>query len=444
MCIIVAKPKGVKLKREIWAECFRCNGHGAGLTYVEDGDLVVDKGYFEFDELYPEIEKREDQEMIVHFRIASAGGISLQNCHPFYYESTIFPQYSWAITHNGTLPWRSTKDESDTNCFVYDLLGPHLDRDPYFLDSETGKVFLTRFIGERNKLAIMRYDRKKKETKTYIINESAGTKDLGVWFSNYSYRVVVHRPYSSGRYGGFDGFDRAYGDDYHDRSDHEVGGPAFERPFFDDKKDWSKFGYYKHQVSGMWWPTKTLKPLNIVKVDPKPENLKLEGGINVQVPRDADKEAKLAKDLRRDSRLEHLTNKGRKIYRRMAYDFAKATIKNWERLTAAQKISDFREEFRWACKDHDVINMGEECLDRYIVDKYKETGMFPSFMVTPSDPENGPEETDPDENPPLHEQSPPSQLRQDADALIKAVESKIEQFPKPEQPAVVDRAGTES
>jgi hypothetical protein len=422
MCIIVSKPKGIKLKKEVWAECFRCNGHGAGLTYEENGDLIVDKGFFKFDDLYAEIEKHEEKDLVVHFRIASAGAISPENCHPFYYESENFPQFAFAIAHNGTLPWRSTKEESDTNCFVNDLLGPHLDRDPFFLDSPTGNVFLTSFIGNRNKLAIVRLDRKKKEWKTYIINKSAGTEDFGgVWFSNYSYRVVAPRVW--GGYGSHQ-YHRAYGEDYDGIHKGGMSGDPFERAFLDPDQDWTRYGYTKHTVSGAWVKNRTLKPLNVIKIEQQ-NNLKLEGGIDIVVPRDADKEAKAAKELRRDTRLEHLSKKGRQVLRRMAHDYAKATVKDFEKLNQAQKVADFREEYRWLCKDQEVHMMSEECLDRYIVDKYKETGMFPDFMATPDNPEDGPIESD-DDNPPSHEQAQAKQSAKDkADALLKEVEDKL-------------------
>jgi hypothetical protein len=45
------------------------------------------------------------------------------------------------------------------------------------------------FMGWNNKIAIMRYDSETDEVTTYILNETAGNKDHGCWFSNYSWKT---------------------------------------------------------------------------------------------------------------------------------------------------------------------------------------------------------------------------------------------------------------
>lgn len=218
MCIIIHKPAGKILAREIYEECYDCNDHGAGLSYVENGKLIVDKGYFNFPKLYEEIQKREELEMVIHFRVASPGmAICKDMCHPFYSDSgnsfeykdgeETKPRYYFAFSHNGRLPWRSTKEESDTHCFVKDIFAPMMERDPFFLEYE-GKALMELAIGTRNKIVIMRYDAEEKKIDTFILNEKEGNKYEGCWFSNYSYvrwplaQKVVSSPF------GFDESDR--------------------------------------------------------------------------------------------------------------------------------------------------------------------------------------------------------------------------------------------
>lgn len=156
--------------------------------------------------------------------------INAEQCHPFHidtgtrYETEVpgpnpgdppvkAPAYEFAVTHNGKLDWRFTETESDTYCFVKDVLAPCLGEDPFFLDRPHGQLMLHRTINNdkgaimANKMAIMRWDVAKKESTVYIINEKGGygVKEahlhMGCWFSNYSYKPehkalpVVHHGY---------------------------------------------------------------------------------------------------------------------------------------------------------------------------------------------------------------------------------------------------------
>lgn len=190
MCIIISKPAGAKLSDEIYEECFNRNKEGAGIAYVKDNELVVDKGYFKPKEFIEEVRKHEDGDMLIHFRIQSQGPINKDNCHPFHYVSERYPNIAFAVVHNGTLRYTPNPGQSDTSSFCDEVLFPHLDRDPWFLDSDTGRWFLETFMEDRNKMAIMRYDNKKKELTTYILNEKAGNKHEKCWFSNLSWKPL--------------------------------------------------------------------------------------------------------------------------------------------------------------------------------------------------------------------------------------------------------------
>ncbi len=199
MCIIISKPQGIKLPRETYEQCFTKNKDGAGIAYVENGEMVVDKGFFKFEDVYECIKEHEEKEMLIHFRICTHGGISIDNCHPFIWKSKNFKNFEFCIAHNGQLPWGCTKDKSDTACFIEDVLGPQLDVDPWFLDRASGRVLLQGFIGDRNKIVVTRLDKTDNTTTTAIINKSIGTEAMGCWFSNYSY--IIYQPIMSGMYG---------------------------------------------------------------------------------------------------------------------------------------------------------------------------------------------------------------------------------------------------
>lgn len=212
MCLLIYKNSGIKLDPDKYRNAFNDNGDGGGVAFVKDGKLVVNKGWFKFKSLLKYIQANEELEMIIHFRRASPGmAVSSQMCHPFLVESGSFkddkgqPLYRFAIAHNGKLSYRDTKEKSDTACFVEDVLGPQLDRDPWFLDNPSGVWFMEKALGLNNKMAVMKHDVAKNKTTTYILNEAEGWggkqahwKDK-VWYSNYSYEppIVVKKPDTS-------------------------------------------------------------------------------------------------------------------------------------------------------------------------------------------------------------------------------------------------------
>lgn len=325
MCIIAHKGIGITLAKEVYEECFNSNKDGAGFAAVHDGQLVVKKGFFTFDEFYNAILPHSDEEMVIHCRIATHGEVHERNCHPFTVVSRHNPQFSFAIAHNGVLQWRSTKELSDTACFVNAVLDPLLDRDPWFLDHEYGRMLIESKIGSFNKLAIMRFDSETKQTTTYLLNESAGTRDLGCWFSNRSYQKR----------------------------------PVFQRfQGLDLENDWNAYGY--HEENGKWVPNRLrleaeesdwpkVKQGSIVgfakqSVIADLPTVKLEGDIKIEVPRDAEVIFSM----------NHLTKRERKIIRRMAADYLKYNgidtkgfsnheMITWLREDVKDKIAELRE-----------------------------------------------------------------------------------------------------
>lgn len=200
MCVIIHRPLNVKLDKQIYENCFDNNDDGAGFCLVDDGQLIVSKGFMNFEEFYDALRQYDGYEAIIHFRIASPGmAVTKEMCHPFVCDTgentdhqvddngKLVPGFQFAIAHNGRLPWRSNNLESDTHCFVKDVLGPHLAHDPHFLEVPSGFTLLEGLVTDRNKLAIMRYDLAKDEVTSYIVNEKAGHNIHGCWFSNYSY-----------------------------------------------------------------------------------------------------------------------------------------------------------------------------------------------------------------------------------------------------------------
>lgn len=201
MCLIIVKPAGVSIDEENYFAGFDWNDNGAGFCYIEDDKLVVDKGYMKFKKFMKAVRDKESLELVIHFRRASPGMvINEQNCHPFEFKSKTFPNFSFAMVHNGRLDYHFTHGKSDTRCFAEEVLFPHLDRDPWFLDDEPGRFILKQAINKMgiNKMVVMRWDAEAKKSEVYIINPEAGIKDLKCWFSNDSYKPWVNQKQFTG------------------------------------------------------------------------------------------------------------------------------------------------------------------------------------------------------------------------------------------------------
>lgn len=199
MCLAMYRPKGVKVEEGVYRAAFENNDDGGGFAYVgtrSDGTkgIIIEKGFMNIHEMLEALKPHEGKEMLIHFRRVSVGEVCKDNCHPFGFISSCRKEMSWAIMHNGTLPYAATGKKSDTHSFVEDVMEPHLSRDSYFLEYEPGIWMLEQIIGVNNKIVAMRHDAKSDETQVYIMNKSKGTEAHGCWMSNFSYIKRSYTP----------------------------------------------------------------------------------------------------------------------------------------------------------------------------------------------------------------------------------------------------------
>ncbi len=187
MCIIVHKPKDIILDEIVLKNCFNRNDDGAGIAYVKEGKLVIDKGYHDLDKFLAAVKAVEAEELVIHCRLMSKGEVSDENCHPFRIDSEQVPEMSFAFCHNGTLNWRSTTDKSDSRFFAEDVLQQILDRDPYFFEFPIDRAMMSSYIGTNNKFCLMRYNSALNETNVFFVNKQEGIEWNGCWFSNLSF-----------------------------------------------------------------------------------------------------------------------------------------------------------------------------------------------------------------------------------------------------------------
>ncbi len=108
MCVIIVCPKGVALPstEELKAAYMR-NSDGCG--FVSDSDHYKSLHFSTF--MRRLLKRKIDENVIIHFRLATHGSISLKNCHPFY-------KGGYWFAHNGVLPICSENDRTDSQiCF---------------------------------------------------------------------------------------------------------------------------------------------------------------------------------------------------------------------------------------------------------------------------------------------------------------------------------------
>lgn len=87
MCVAVIKPSGVEIPdKETLFRCFRTNPDGAGFAIYRNGKILIKKGYMGFDDFYNAFLKekpQKDENIFIHFRIATHGLVDCGNTHPF-------------------------------------------------------------------------------------------------------------------------------------------------------------------------------------------------------------------------------------------------------------------------------------------------------------------------------------------------------------------------
>ncbi|CAK7067011.1 MAG: hypothetical protein DELT_01686 [Desulfovibrio sp.] len=133
MCIIAVKPYGkAPLPLATITACWNNNPDGAGFVIrrPEHDTVLIQKGFMTLDELTAALEASAIQDsdtVIYHFRIATSGGITPANCHPFPVSAsvddlkTLTIACKTAFVHNGILG-KGRDDLSDTQLYVLNTL----------------------------------------------------------------------------------------------------------------------------------------------------------------------------------------------------------------------------------------------------------------------------------------------------------------------------------
>lgn len=177
MCIAIFKPKNIIIEKDILKTCSENNPDGIGFAYIKDNKIIINK-YMDFDDFYSDYSKVEiTSPMLIHFRIATHGKVSVQNCHPFRLNSRM------ALVHNGIISGYGDREtKSDTLDFIEKVIGNisyKMWKNPSFRELVGNAIGYSKFC-------ILDVS-----GNHYIINEQKGVWVDGVWFSNTSYKPKV-------------------------------------------------------------------------------------------------------------------------------------------------------------------------------------------------------------------------------------------------------------
>jgi predicted glutamine amidotransferase len=184
MCVAVFIPELSTLEHNITKDimrlCWTNNSDGAGYMFVAGSKLVIKKGFYKFKPLYKSFfrdqQDNKTSKFVLHFRIASRGSMSVNNCHPH----TII-QDTLAMVHNGTILNDAKMNEGDSDSVIF--AKQFLAKLPSnFYMNETYSYLLDKYLN-RNKVIVL-----DSQNNHHVYNEYLGVWDNGVWYSNESYK----------------------------------------------------------------------------------------------------------------------------------------------------------------------------------------------------------------------------------------------------------------
>ena len=195
MCIIAAKAKGVKMPDKATIENMWFNNpDGAGFMYMKDGKVRIEKGFMKLKDLEDALSRvnektnLDETSVVLHFRIATHGGVIPSNTHPFPVSSSmgilqkLRCTTSLGVAHNGIIDITPRKGVSDTMEYVATQLAPLYKGVPKFYLNKNLMEMVDNAI--KSKLAILNG-----EGEIYTIGKFE--EDNGILYSNTSYK-----PYS--------------------------------------------------------------------------------------------------------------------------------------------------------------------------------------------------------------------------------------------------------
>lgn len=220
MCIIVAKNKGVALPtKKTLEQCFERNKDGAGIMYVKNNKVIIEKGLMTFQDFYKKLKsiKKEfggdltNKALVMHFRIGTHGENDKATTHPFpisnnfndlratYFETDL------GMAHNGIMSaYNYDRTLSDTQSFIKDYVSVFKELNKkFYLNNKVMEIISNEANISSNKLCFL-------DNKENIYWYGDKVIDNGVIYSNTTYKPYTYKSHRNYSYD----YDYWYGKDY--------------------------------------------------------------------------------------------------------------------------------------------------------------------------------------------------------------------------------------
>jgi hypothetical protein len=187
MCLAIVKSAGKTVNKDEMLRAYLENNDGCGLAVRIKGRVSIYKGLWKFETLWKQLEQWTAHEVLIHFRWASAGTVSKENCHPFPLPG------GGALIHNGHMSGYGGLTQSDTAQWVETVLAPMMRHDPGVVKLPAFQRLILDSIGH-SKMCLML------PRETIILGEEAGHWYGGNWYSNHSYQAPQPSRHTVTRY----------------------------------------------------------------------------------------------------------------------------------------------------------------------------------------------------------------------------------------------------
>lgn len=166
MCVIIYKKQGIEIPtKSLLRKAWTANPDGAGLAYNDGKQVHFVKGFTSFKEFYNTLLQLDltanlkSKDLVLHFRIATSGGVTPQKTHPFEICNSFKKMERLegtcksAFFHNGVMSDFASSKYSDTENFNYMILAniKNVEHQPTLID------YLAR--ANNSKFAIITKDR---------------------------------------------------------------------------------------------------------------------------------------------------------------------------------------------------------------------------------------------------------------------------------------------